>query len=50
MYSIHQLRTFLAVARVGSVREAAEELVVSQPAVSSALAALERTLGVALFE
>ncbi len=45
MLSLHQLRTFLEVARTGSVREAADRLVVSQPAVSSALAALQRTVG-----
>lgn len=46
----HQLRTFLEVARAGSVRRAAERLVVSQPAVSAAVAALEREVGVALVE
>jgi LysR family transcriptional regulator, low CO2-responsive transcriptional regulator len=50
MVSLHQLRTFLAVAAAGSVREAAEDLVVSQPAVSSAVTALQRELGVALLE
>jgi DNA-binding transcriptional LysR family regulator len=50
MFSIHQLRTFLEVARAGSVQEAANALVVSQPAVSSALAGLQRELGVALLE
>jgi DNA-binding transcriptional LysR family regulator len=39
-----QLRTFLAVARTGSVRAAASELVVSEPAVSAAVAALAREL------
>jgi len=48
MLSIHQLRTFLEVARAGSVNAAAERLVISQPAVSSALAGLQRSLGVAL--
>jgi LysR family transcriptional regulator, low CO2-responsive transcriptional regulator len=50
MLSLHQLRTFLEVVETGSVREAAERLVVSQPAVSSALASLQRTLGAALVE
>lgn len=50
MFSIHQLRTFIEVARTGSVQEAANSLVVSQPAVSSALAGLQRELGVALLE
>jgi LysR family transcriptional regulator, low CO2-responsive transcriptional regulator len=39
-----QLRTFAALARTGSVRAAAAELVVTQPAVSAAVAALEREL------
>lgn len=46
--TLGQLRTFLAVAATGSVRAAAEQLVVTQPAVSSALAALQREVGVAL--
>jgi LysR family transcriptional regulator, low CO2-responsive transcriptional regulator len=50
MFSIHQLRTFLEVARAGSVQEAADSLIVSQPAVSSALAGLQRELGLALIE
>ncbi len=48
--TLGQLRTFLAVAAMGSVRAAAEQLVVTQPAVSSAMAALQRELGVALVE
>jgi DNA-binding transcriptional LysR family regulator len=43
-----QLRTFLAVAEAGSVRAAAERLVVSQPSVSAAVGSLERELGVDL--
>jgi len=50
MISLYQLRTFLEVADSGSVREAAERLVVSQPAVSSALATLAREIGAALVE
>ena len=46
--TIPQLRTFDALARSGSVRSAAERLFVTQPAVSSVLAALQRELGVAL--
>ncbi|HZQ26369.1 MAG TPA: LysR substrate-binding domain-containing protein, partial [Acidimicrobiales bacterium] len=46
--TLTQLRTFLAVADTGSVRAAAERLVVSQPSVSAAVASLERELGVAL--
>lgn len=45
-----QLRTFLAVADLGSVRAAAESLVVSQPAVSAVVASLQRELGVPLVE
>ncbi len=43
-----QLRAFLAVVRHGSVTGAAAELHVTQPAVSSSLAALERDIGVRL--
>lgn len=46
--TLGQLRTFLAVVNAGSVRVAAESLFVSQPAVSAAIASLERELGVAL--
>src|SRR5882724_1831150 len=46
--TLGQLRTFLAVASTGSVRAAAEQLVVTQPAVSSALAAVRKQVGVAL--
>ena len=46
--TLGQLATFLAVARTGSVRGAAAERVVSEPAVSAAVASLERELGVAL--
>ncbi len=49
-YTPSQLRTFLRVAEAGSVAAAADSLVVSQPAVSSALAALRRACGVALVE
>jgi len=40
-----QLQTFLAVARTGSVRAAAARLVVTEPAVSAAVSALQRELG-----
>jgi LysR family transcriptional regulator, low CO2-responsive transcriptional regulator len=46
--TLNQLRTFLAVAENGSVRAAAEELVVTQAAVSASVAALQKSLGVAL--
>jgi DNA-binding transcriptional LysR family regulator len=50
MLSLNQVRTFLEVVESGSVRLAAERLVVSQPAVSSALAGLQRTVGAPLVE
>jgi LysR family transcriptional regulator, low CO2-responsive transcriptional regulator len=43
-----QLQTFLAVARTGSVRAAAAQLVVTEPAVSAAVSALQRELGFGL--
>ncbi|MGH8885126.1 MAG: LysR family transcriptional regulator [Egibacteraceae bacterium] len=46
--TLTQLRAFVEVAATGSVRQAAARLVVSQPAVSAAVAALQRDLGVAL--
>jgi DNA-binding transcriptional LysR family regulator len=48
--TLTQLTTFLAVIRGGSVTAAADELVVTQPSVSSAIAALGRELGCDLFE
>jgi LysR family transcriptional regulator, low CO2-responsive transcriptional regulator len=48
--TVTQLTTFLAVVRGGSVTAAADELVVTQPSVSSAVAALGRELGCELFE
>mgnify|MGYP000701649396 CR=1 FL=1 len=45
-----QLKTFAVVAREGSVRRAASLLVVTEPSVSAALAALKRELGVELVE
>ncbi|CAN5556109.1 LysR family transcriptional regulator [soil metagenome] len=46
--TLTQLRAFVEVAAAGSVRGAAAALVVSQPAVSAAVAALQRDLGVVL--
>lgn len=43
-----QLRVFVEVVTTGSVHGAAERLMVSQPAVSAALASLQREVGVAL--
>jgi DNA-binding transcriptional LysR family regulator len=48
--TLNQLRTFLAVADSGSVRSAAEELVVTQAAISASLAALQRSLAVQLLQ
>lgn len=48
--TVTQLNTFLAVIRGGSVTAAAEQLMVTQPSVSSAIAALGRELGCELFE
>jgi DNA-binding transcriptional LysR family regulator len=48
--TVTQLRSFLAVARLGSVKAAAAELVVTQPSVSAAITALSRELGVDLLE
>lgn len=45
-----QLRTYVAVAETGSVRGAAQRLVVTDAAVSAALAALTREVGVPLLE
>ena len=46
--TFNQLRTFVAVVDAGSVSDAAVDLLVSPPAVSAALAALQAELGVAL--
>jgi DNA-binding transcriptional LysR family regulator len=48
--TVTQLTAFLAVVRGGSVTAAADELVVTQPSVSAALAALGRELNCELFE
>ncbi len=47
---IHQLKTFVAVAREGSITRASERLGLSQPAVSAHIKAIEDTLGMALFD
>jgi DNA-binding transcriptional LysR family regulator len=46
----YQLKTFVAVAREGSITRASEQLHLSQPAVSAHIKALEDTLGLSLFE
>lgn len=48
--TITQLKAFLAVVRGGSVTAAADELVVTQPSVSAAVAALGRAVGSDLLE
>lgn len=48
--TVAQLRNFLAVVTHGSVREAAQQLVVTESAVSAAVSALNRQVGVALLE
>ena len=45
-----QLKTFLWVAKLGGLRRAANEMNLSQPAISARISALEEELGVALFE
>jgi DNA-binding transcriptional LysR family regulator len=47
---LRDLDTLMAVARSGSMAKAASELSVSQPAISKAIADMERTLGVRLFD
>jgi len=47
---IHQLETFVAVAREGSITRASERLHLSQPAVSAHIKAIEETLGLSLFD
>jgi DNA-binding transcriptional LysR family regulator len=47
---IHQLKTFVAVAREGSITRASELLHLSQPAVSAHIKAIEDALGLTLFE
>ncbi|MFZ5442219.1 MAG: LysR family transcriptional regulator [Myxococcota bacterium] len=47
---LYQLRTFVAVAREGSITRAAEVVHLSQPAVSAHIKAVEDALGLTLFE
>lgn len=47
---LKQLRAFCFTARTGSVSEAASELFLSQPSVTLQIQALERELGITLFE
>ena len=48
--TLDQLKTFLWVSRLGGVRKAAIEMNLSQPAVSGRISALEKSLGVVLFD
>ncbi len=48
--TFNQLRTFVEVATAGSVNQAAAALLVSPPAVSAAVGAIERELGISLVE
>lgn len=47
---IHQLKTFIVVAREGSITRASELLHLSQPAVSAHIKAIEEALALTLFE
>lgn len=47
---LHQLKTFVTVAREGSITRSAELLHLSQPAVSAHIKAMEELLGLVLFE
>lgn len=49
MPTARQLETFLSIARLGSIRAAADEMNISQPTVSKQLLALERKLGFTVF-
>lgn len=48
--TLDQLTTFLWVSRLGGVRKAAQEMNISQPAVSGRIAAMESSLGITLFD
>jgi DNA-binding transcriptional LysR family regulator len=47
---LRQLNILIAIAKWGSMARAAENLAISQPVVSKAIAELESTLGVRLFD
>lgn len=49
-FTFRQLSSFVAAARAGSFAQAADELGISQPAISDHITTLERHLGHALFE
>lgn len=48
--TLDQIKTFLLIVRYGSVRAAAEQMHITQPALSARLAALEDSLSTPLFE
>src|SRR5262245_53395550 len=48
--NLRDLHIFLGVAQAGSMAQAAKRLAISQPAVSRAIAGIEHTLGVTLFD
>lgn len=50
MATLKQIQYFLAVAETQSIRRAADRMDVAQPTLSTQLAALEKSLGVSLFE
>ncbi|EED34216.1 transcriptional regulator, LysR family [Luminiphilus syltensis NOR5-1B] len=50
MATVKQIQYFLAVAEAQSIRRAADRLDVAQPTLSTQLSALEKSLGVTLFE
>lgn len=47
---LHNLRDFIAVAKAGSIHQAARDLGLSQPAVTKSIRQLEKVLGTPLFE
>ncbi|ANE03135.1 LysR family transcriptional regulator [Corynebacterium crudilactis] len=47
---LNQLEFFIAVAQHGQINRAAEEMLISQPALSRQIAALEKSVGAPLFE
>ena len=49
MVNLELYRVFYTVAKCGSLTKAAQELFISQPAVSQAIKSMENQLGVSLF-
>lgn len=50
MLDQHHLQSFLKIAETGSFSQAAEQLYITQPAISKRIAALEQTLNIKLFD